>query len=63
MVECNSWGDNKNQNEYFFTGLSTDTKPMKYRDMTPPQFSQFYEIDTGDIYLFDFENQQWVKMK
>lgn len=63
MVECNAKGDMKNQNELFLTGLSTDEKPIKWNGLTPPQFSIFYEIDTGDIYLFDFEHTQWVKMK
>lgn len=60
MVELNQQGEIKNQNEMFFTGLSTDEKPLKYNGITPPQFSMFYEIDTGDTYIFDAESKTWI---
>lgn len=37
------------------TGLSTDTKPTE--DIS--QGSRFIEIDTGKIYMYDAENQEW----
>ena len=39
-----------------FRGLSTDTKPMDVLNG-----SCFYEMDTGDYYMFDEENTQWRK--
>lgn len=42
-------------NEY--DGTSTDTKPTK----GVRNGSQFVEIDTGKVYLFDEENKQWIE--
>ena len=42
-------------NEYY--GLTTDTKPT---DPYLPNASIFYEMDTGDIYLYDAANGEWV---
>ena len=41
-------------NEYY--GLSTDTKPVD-----APNGSVFYEIDTSSEYLYDKENDEWLK--
>lgn len=38
-------------------GLSSDTKPTDV-----PNGSRFYEIDTGDTYIFDAEGVEWYKM-
>ncbi len=61
MVQVNATGDDKNQKEMFLTGLSTDEKPIKVNGITPPQFSIFYEVDTGHFYVFDIENKEWHK--
>jgi hypothetical protein len=47
-------------------GLSTDTKPTVYETPTGktegiPNSSTIYEMDTGDIYMWDAENSQWRK--
>ena len=42
-------------NEY--CGLSSDEKPI---DALVPNASLFLEIDTGDLYLFDRENGEWL---
>jgi len=63
MVELNQQGEIKNQNEMFFTGLSTDEKPLKYNGITPPQFSMFYEIDTGKFFMFDKANELWCEQQ
>lgn len=47
-------------------GLSTDTKPSVYRTPTGktegiPNASTFYEMDTAKLYMWDFENQQWLE--
>lgn len=60
MVQLNQQGDKKNQNELFLTGTSFDEKPIKINGSYPPQFSMFYEIDTGVLYIFDYENKEWV---
>ena len=39
--------------EYY--GLSTDTKPLIAQNG-----AAFLEMDTGDIYLYDAENAQWI---
>lgn len=42
-------------NEYY--GLSTDTKPTFPKI---PNGSIFFEMDTGDIYMWDIENGVWI---
>lgn len=42
-------------NEYF--GKSSDTKPSS----GVPNASIFYEIDTGDLYMFDEDSQTWIE--
>lgn len=44
-------------NEY--RGMSTDTKPV----YNVPNGSLFYEIDTSDIFFFDGDGEEWVKVK
>ncbi len=39
-------------------GLSTDTKPTDNID----NGSIFIEIDTGKIYMFDLENEEWKEI-
>ena len=39
-------------------GLSTDTKPTEDVE----NGTIFIEIDTGKIYMFDLENEQWVEL-
>lgn len=40
-------------------GLSTDTKPSKVGEQTIDNGSVFIEIDTGKIFFYDLENQEW----
>ena len=40
-------------------GLSTDTKPTEIANKKVDNGSTYIEIDTGKIYFFDFDNQQW----
>ena len=42
--------------KYLYVGLSTDTKPTS---STTPNGAAFVEIDTGDGYLYDAENETW----
>lgn len=38
-----------------YKGLSTDTKPAAANG------SSFLEMDTGDMYYYDADNETWVK--
>ena len=38
-------------------GLSTDTKPT-----TVQNGSTFIEMDTGNVYMFDLDGDQWVAL-
>jgi len=40
-------------------GLSTDTKPTEIGDKTIANGSVFIEIDTGKIFFYDLENEEW----
>jgi len=40
-----------------YNGLSTDAKPTDYLITG----CVFIEIDTGDVYFFDEENNEWLK--
>lgn len=40
-------------------GLSTDTKPTKIGNKVIDNGSVFIEIDTGKIFFYDLENEQW----
>lgn len=42
-----------------YYGRSTDEKPTK----RVGNGSQYYEIDTSRLYLFDEENQRWLLQK
>ena len=38
-------------------GLSTDTKPLD-----EPNGSKFVEMDTGKLYLYDAEGEEWLEV-
>lgn len=47
---------------FSYTGLSTDTKPDQTEgDIFIGNGSTFYEIDTGDVYMYDGEGNNWVQ--
>lgn len=43
-------------------GLADDTKPTEINGKKIDNGSTFVEIDTGDVYLYDLENQEWKKV-
>lgn len=43
--------------ELEYRGLSTDEKPTE----NIPNGTVFIEIDTGTVYMFDSENEQWME--
>lgn len=42
-------------------GKSTDTKPTEIEDMKVGNGCTYIEVDTGDIYIYDLENEEWTK--
>lgn len=48
-----------------YAALSTDTKYTKATnpDVNVPNGSACLEMDTGDIYLYDKDNDQWRKIQ
>ena len=47
--------------ELGFKGKSTDTKPTHYwNGQAIPNASTFYEIDTGNIYMYDADTKAWI---
>ena len=57
----------KNEKEFYMLaelrGLSGETKPVKYEEDGKTTYidngSVFIEIDTGKIFFFDLENEEW----
>lgn len=45
-----------------FRGLSTDGKPTTLEGKYIDNGSVFIEIDTGKIFMFDLENEQWKEV-
>lgn len=40
-------------------GLSTDTKPTEIGGKSVDNGSVFIEIDTGKLFFYDLENEEW----
>ena len=43
-------------------GLSTDTKPTEVNEREVGNGSTFIEIDTGKIFFYDAENEEWKEV-
>lgn len=43
-------------------GLSTDEKPTEIDEKLVDNGSTFIEIDTGKIYMYDLENEEWKEI-
>ena len=43
-------------------GLSTDTKPTEIENMKIGNGSTFIEINTGKIFFYDLQNEQWKEV-
>ena len=43
-------------------GLSTDQKPTEVAGKKVDNGSLFIEIDTGKMFFFDLENEQWKEV-
>lgn len=56
---------NKNDGDYIsceLRGLSTDEKPTEVDGKIINNGSMFIEIDTGKLYLYDLESQEWKEI-
>ena len=67
MITASSADVNKYANgdpdavEFGLKGLSTDTKPTEtFSGKNIKNGSTFYEIDTGDIYMYNQSTHTWV---
>ena len=40
-------------------GLSSDEKPTEIGEKKIDNGSKFIEIDTGKVYMYDLENEEW----
>ena len=43
-------------------GLSTDTKPTKANGINVPHGSTFIEMDTGDCWMYNVNNDTWYQI-
>ena len=43
-------------------GLSTDEKPTEINNIIIDNGSMFIEIDTGKLFLYDLENEEWEEI-
>jgi hypothetical protein len=47
---------------YSFTGMSTDTKPTRtYKNTQIQNGSQFLEMDTGKVFMYNEAAHAWVE--
>ncbi len=51
-------GATSDKQEIEYRGLSTDEKPTE----NVSNGTVFVEIDTGKLYMYDLENQQWEEI-
>lgn len=50
--------------KFVFHGLSTDTKPTNtFEGATIENGSQFLELDSGKVFLYDAEHKAWNQFK
>lgn len=45
-----------------FRGLAQDEKPTEYNGKKIANGSSFVEIDTGNVYLYDIESEEWKEV-
>lgn len=51
-----------NDREIELRGISTDEKPATIDGKDIANGTVFIEMDTGKLYMFDKENEQWKEM-
>lgn len=64
MITIYKQKDNNNNKkmEVELRGLSTDEKPTIIKGATVDNGSSFIEIDTGKVFLYDLENEEWKEI-
>lgn len=50
------------QSAYELRGLSTDDKPSTINGKNISNGTLFIEIDTGKVFLYDLENEEWKEI-
>ena len=45
-----------------FRGLSSDEKPVEWKDSLVENGSAFIEIDTGDVYMYSLDTESWSEV-
>jgi hypothetical protein len=54
-----SYKTEENKVTYELRGLSSDSKPTNVEENIVDNGSVFIEIDTGDVYIYDLDNETW----
>ena len=54
--------DNNTKMEVELRGLSTDTKPKTIKGAIVDNGSVFIEINTGKLFMYDLENEEWKEI-
>lgn len=63
MITLNKYADKCNRVYLELYGLSTDEKPTKnFENVLIGNASTYYEMDTGNAYIYDEENHKWWKV-
>lgn len=64
MISIYKQKDNNNDKkmEVELRGLSTDEKPTVIKGAVVDNGSSFIEIDTGKVFLYDLENEEWKEI-
>lgn len=61
MITLNSYSGVSNTTNVELFGKSTDVKPLiNYDGIAISNGSSFFEIDTGILYLYDAEANEWI---
>ena len=60
MVTLNKYGDSCSRVWLELYGLSSDTKPIEtFQNVFIGNSSTYYEMDTGNMFIYDEENHVW----
>ncbi len=63
MVSVNKIGGKANERVMELSGLSTDVKPIGEVDgVKIVNGSEFIEMDTCNVFMYDEENQRWLEL-
>jgi len=64
MITLERSGNNYDRQVQDIRCLSTDTKPLNvtggFNGDNLENGATIFEIDTGNVYMFDYENDRWI---